>query len=357
MYGVEICDFIFKASEGTYKLNRQTMYSALQRLRKKKLISMRFENSPLGGDRHYYRLTDLGLGLLADKKLDWQNSKAVIDTIVFDKVEIQLPTVDAVIASDAVIANEVVVASLRGNEVAEATPPVERIVVASTIQEISPLKEYVLSTGGEYITVPLGGDTRIASQSIPVTLNPLQEYPAPQRVERPAKQPPRQMAMDMSYMVAVHPFVKHAGTRKSGKFVLYNRLRIVCAAMVCSLVALGLLCTTLFLKPAYSPEERSFLAVGWVCLAVYLLFNIILYSAYPKYKRIVASRGSDIARRSIITACIAVAATSICLMTGLSAVTASDFLVYWIVPCVIGSAFLLEGLAILALKKRPFFLT
>ena len=163
--------------------------------------------------------------------------------------------------------------------------------------------------------------------------------------------------MDMSYMVAFNPFVKHADTVKSGKFVLYNRLRLVSTAIVGSVVAVALLLATLLLKPSYTAAESSFLAIGWVCVAVYFLSSLVLYSAYPKYKRVVTNSKQDIIRRSVFTACIAVAAISINVLAGLSAINASDFLVFWVVPCVVGSAFILEGLTIFALKKRPFFLT
>ena len=71
LYGTQICNLIHAASEGTYTLKKPTLYSALKRLQADKLVSIRIEESPIGGTRHYYTLTDAGREYLTDKKFDW----------------------------------------------------------------------------------------------------------------------------------------------------------------------------------------------------------------------------------------------------------------------------------------------
>ncbi|MCL2229011.1 MAG: PadR family transcriptional regulator, partial [Firmicutes bacterium] len=85
LYGGEITDIIYTASEGTYKLKRPTMYSALKRLQDKKLVSVRREDSPIGGTRNYYALTKQGHEYLSGGKFDWVYSKLLIDNLILNK--------------------------------------------------------------------------------------------------------------------------------------------------------------------------------------------------------------------------------------------------------------------------------
>jgi len=50
-------------------------------------------------------------------------------------------------------------------------------------------------------------------------------------------------------------------------------------------------------------------------------------------------------------------ALSINVLAGFTAVTAVDHVVYLIVPMIVGSIFLLDGLAMLALKQAPYFVS
>jgi|GEM_PF-1476250 len=82
MYGLEICNLIKDASGGTYILKQPTLYSSLKRLEARKMISSFWRDSAIGGRRHYYKLTELGLKSFTEKKVGWHAAKDVIDTLV-----------------------------------------------------------------------------------------------------------------------------------------------------------------------------------------------------------------------------------------------------------------------------------
>ena len=361
MYGLEICNLIKEASGGTYILKQPTLYSSLKRLEQRKLIIGIWRDNKFGGKRHYYKLTDKGQNSFDDKKSDWQFSKLVIDNLVSDKdsaQEIALPTdfqkVELPLHTPAVAAAGVTPIVLPVHIPAQES----RVVVAA--RHITPLETYV-ATAGDYITVPL-------SQRATAVLNPYnlpepkvepvavsQVVQAPEPKQIPVEMPKPQIIIPP---VEITPFVKHSAAKRCGKFVLYNRLRLVCSAFVCLALAASLVLVRLFLKGGIlKPEEISVLALGWVCAAVYVLANIALYTANPRYKRVVASRARDITRRGVFALCIGVAAISLNVIAGLSAINAEDYMVYWIVPCVLAAGILIEGIAIWGLRKRQFFLT
>lgn len=59
-YGYEIIEEIANWSNNKIELKQPSLYSALKRLEAGKMLSSYWTESELGGNRHYYRLTDLG---------------------------------------------------------------------------------------------------------------------------------------------------------------------------------------------------------------------------------------------------------------------------------------------------------
>ena len=59
-YGLEIIEDITKKTNGQVIIKQPSLYSGLRRLEQKGLISSRWEDSELGGRRHYYAITNLG---------------------------------------------------------------------------------------------------------------------------------------------------------------------------------------------------------------------------------------------------------------------------------------------------------
>jgi hypothetical protein len=153
------------------------------------------------------------------------------------------------------------------------------------------------------------------------------------------------------------PFVKHACDVKSGKFVLYNRLRFVASAFVTLAIGLGLWLSYEFTKTEYNIMESNFFLVAGLCVAGYFAMNIAYFTARPRYKHVLTNENHGLLRRMVFTVCVIASALSINVLAGLSAVNVTDYLVYMIVPCILGSLFLVVGLVIHSLKRVPVFLT
>ncbi|MBQ7452779.1 MAG: helix-turn-helix transcriptional regulator [Clostridia bacterium] len=81
-YGYEICKEVEVKSNGTYELKQPTLYSCLKRLEDKGLISSYWEDSDIGGKRHYYKLTDQGQEAFKQNQEDWLRSRRIIDSLI-----------------------------------------------------------------------------------------------------------------------------------------------------------------------------------------------------------------------------------------------------------------------------------
>lgn len=67
-------------SNGKYIIKETTLYSAFTRLEKNGYIENYFMDEPSGGTkRKYYHLTKKGEIYLAEKKLEWEVTKLVVD--------------------------------------------------------------------------------------------------------------------------------------------------------------------------------------------------------------------------------------------------------------------------------------
>ena len=81
-YGYEICNEVEERSKGAYELKQPTLYSCLKRLEGQGLISSYWEDSDIGGRRHYYKLTDLGKETYDKNQEDWRRSRVIIDSLI-----------------------------------------------------------------------------------------------------------------------------------------------------------------------------------------------------------------------------------------------------------------------------------
>ena len=364
MYGGEITDIIYTASEGTYKLKRPTMYSALKRLQDKKLVSVRREDSPIGGTRNYYALTKQGHEYLSGGKFDWVYSKLLIDNLILNKrskssglgEDEEETTVTTTTTTITTTEEETPLIVPAPDQVyIEPLAPIEPPIINEP--QLLPIAEVEADKVEEFTSVLAGHVEELQGGLEPVTLD----------LDRDGNvQVTSQLGVDLDKLdpLYVHdgslllkPFVKHAANERTGKFVLYHRLKFVCAILVSIFLVTATALFWALFKDEYTTAEINILVIGLVCVGVYLAVNVLFFVLYPRYKTIITNKLQGIIRRAVLSACVAVSAISINVILGLSTINAEDFVVFCIVPAIIGSMFLLEGLAIFALKKRAIFLT
>ncbi|AZV58065.1 PadR family transcriptional regulator [Clostridium sp. AWRP] len=81
-YGYEINKFIKEKTDNKYELKEATLYSAFRRLEKASLITSYWGDQNTGARRRYYSITELGKEVLKQNRLDWNESKELIDKLI-----------------------------------------------------------------------------------------------------------------------------------------------------------------------------------------------------------------------------------------------------------------------------------
>ena len=76
-YGYEICKEIERLSDGKLILKQPSLYSSLRRLEEQNLVHSYWKDSELGGNRHYYVLTDSGKKIFDENKDKWLMSDLI----------------------------------------------------------------------------------------------------------------------------------------------------------------------------------------------------------------------------------------------------------------------------------------
>ena len=79
LYGLEIIKHIYNETNGGMLIKQPSLYSALRRLETRGLVSSYWEDSELGGKRHYYSITKLGLDYLKHKLSRQESASTYLD--------------------------------------------------------------------------------------------------------------------------------------------------------------------------------------------------------------------------------------------------------------------------------------
>lgn len=68
------------------RVSESTLYPVLRRLQKNGALET-FDRAYMGRNRRYYRITALGTAMLAQYRIDWEEHKGQIDSILKEKEE------------------------------------------------------------------------------------------------------------------------------------------------------------------------------------------------------------------------------------------------------------------------------
>ena len=82
MYGYQIIKELQRRSRGYFRFREGTLYPALHRLEKVKLLSSKWERLPTGQERRYYYLTDKGRRVLSAKMAEWQGFSRAVNLVL-----------------------------------------------------------------------------------------------------------------------------------------------------------------------------------------------------------------------------------------------------------------------------------
>jgi PadR family transcriptional regulator PadR len=72
MYGYQMVVALSQRTEGVLAMGQSTLYPLLYNLEHKKLVASRWVELPSGRSRRYYRITERGAQVLAQRRAEWQ---------------------------------------------------------------------------------------------------------------------------------------------------------------------------------------------------------------------------------------------------------------------------------------------
>ena len=82
MYGYEISKCIKERTNEQFVIKEASLYSIVQRLEKKGLISSYMGVKTHGGKRRYYKITALGKAYYNEKIVEWHNLREILEMLL-----------------------------------------------------------------------------------------------------------------------------------------------------------------------------------------------------------------------------------------------------------------------------------
>ncbi|MFO7969315.1 MAG: PadR family transcriptional regulator [Bacillota bacterium] len=82
MYGYELVNVIKTKSQNLFNIKEATLYSVLQRLEKKELISSYLGEKSHGRKRRYYEISSLGKAYLKEMIEEWKTLKSIMQKML-----------------------------------------------------------------------------------------------------------------------------------------------------------------------------------------------------------------------------------------------------------------------------------
>ncbi len=82
MYGYQLAKEVDQRSSGYFAFKEGTMYPALHRLERDKLVEGSWQDTPNGVRRRYYQITAKGRQALADRLSEWRRFSRAMNSVM-----------------------------------------------------------------------------------------------------------------------------------------------------------------------------------------------------------------------------------------------------------------------------------
>ena len=82
MYGYQLAKEVDRRSSGYFAFKEGTMYPALHRLERDKLVEGSWQDTPNGVRRRYYQITAKGKQALADRLKEWRRFSQAMNSVM-----------------------------------------------------------------------------------------------------------------------------------------------------------------------------------------------------------------------------------------------------------------------------------
>ena len=87
MYGYQIVKEVDQRSSGYFAFKEGTLYPALHRLERDKLVDGQWQETLNGARRRYYQITAKGLQALSDRQSEWRRFSGAMNSIMLAEPE------------------------------------------------------------------------------------------------------------------------------------------------------------------------------------------------------------------------------------------------------------------------------
>jgi transcriptional regulator len=85
-YGYQIAQTVLDESQGYFDLKEGSLYPALHRMERQRLLESYWVDTDEGRRRKYYRITPAGKAALTDKRAEWERFRAGIQGVLGGEV-------------------------------------------------------------------------------------------------------------------------------------------------------------------------------------------------------------------------------------------------------------------------------
>lgn len=82
MYGYQLVKEIDKRSDQNIQMKEGTLYPALHKLEKQEYLACYWQNQAKGPARKYYRITEYGQAILAERTSEWHHYVKVMNDLI-----------------------------------------------------------------------------------------------------------------------------------------------------------------------------------------------------------------------------------------------------------------------------------
>ena len=87
-YGYDINKTILSGTDGEFELKEATLYTAFKRLEEAGAVLSYWGDENTGARRKYYQITEAGKELYRRLYGEWQHTKAIIDKLLAEEIEL-----------------------------------------------------------------------------------------------------------------------------------------------------------------------------------------------------------------------------------------------------------------------------
>ena len=412
--GLEIIEEIKTKTDGAIILKQPSLYSALRRLEAKGFVTSYWQDSELGGKRHYYQATKLGIDALNNKiKIqdaaeefintpERKSTPAYGDNDIFPNIRPQ--TVNTTFSEndfdddepDIDDKNTINYKTILGDFLTDDNTPNEdenkdekikpqpQPFVHQTKQKIEPEKkpketynfDYIKEFENIFKAEPIKtAETRTLSPTPRVSLNndqygekdmALLESIAKKYNENFSKQEETPEEVEMNLVDKINQKKKY-GTfgiqRNETKYLYINEMNFVSGLCIFfASMAIYLIIFMLYLfKGWMNAEKYIILGATFLCSIIIVLVNIFSYYKFPDNKINYNFRwGKSAIIRTVIFVLLFVFIIAVNLLVGmesLSALFLSTYLIRWFVPLILVFGIVLRVIINYILSKQPKFYT